>query len=54
MALSDRTREKLTRSRHSKDGLIGSSLLIGACPLFVCGMFGLVWLIPSMDDTIPS
>ena len=35
VALFDTTREKLTRSRHSKDGQIDSSLLVGAWPLLV-------------------
>ena len=42
MALFDTRRVNLTRSRHSEDGLIDSSFLIGAWPLFVGGVIGLV------------
>ena len=35
VALLDTTREKLTRSRHRKDGQIDSSLLVGAWLLLV-------------------
>ena len=42
MALFDTTLEKLTRFRHSEDGQIDSSFLIGAWPLFVGRVIGLV------------
>ena len=50
-ALFDTTREKLTRSRHSKDGQIDSSFLIGQRPLFVGGVVGLVH---SVNEIIAS
>ena len=40
VVLFDTTREKLTRSRNSKDGQIDSSFLIGARPLFGGGVIG--------------
>ena len=51
VALFDTTREKLTRSRHSKDGQIDSSFLIGQWPLFVGGVVGLVH---SVNEIIAS
>ena len=47
--LFDTTREKLTRSRHSKDGQIDSSFLIGAWPLFVGAVNGLVNSVNGRD-----
>ena len=36
VALFDTTREKLTRSRHNKDGQVDSSFLVGAMAVVVC------------------
>ena len=52
VALFDTTREKLTRSRHSKDGQIDSSFLIGAWPLFVGGVIGLVDSVNGRDHCL--
>ena len=41
--------KKLTRSRHSKDGQIRSSFLIGAWPSFVGGVIGLVVSVNGRD-----
>ena len=51
VALFDTTREKLTRSRHSKDGQVDSSFLVGQWPLFVGGVVGLVH---SVNEIIAS
>ena len=52
VALFDTTREKLTRSRYSIDGQIESSFLIGAWPLFVGGVIGLVDSVNGRDHCL--
>ena len=49
VSLFDTTRAKFTRSRHSKYGQIDSSSLIGAWPLFVGGVIGLVNSVNERD-----
>ena len=49
VALFDTTWEELTRSRHSKDGQIDSSFLIGAWPLFVGRVIGLINSVNGRD-----
>ena len=49
VVLFDTTREKLSRPRHSKDGQIDISFLIGAWPLFVGGVVCLVNSVNGRD-----
>ena len=49
VALFDTSREELTRSRHSKEGQIDSSFLIGAWPLFAGGVTGRVNSVNGRD-----
>ena len=48
----DTTREILTRSRHSQDGQIDSSFLIGAWPSFVGGVIGLFNSVNGRDHCL--
>ena len=52
VAIFDTTREKLTRSRRSEDGQINSSFLIGARPLIVGGVIGLVNPVNGRDHCL--
>ena len=48
----DKLALKITRSRHSNDGQIDSSFLIGAWPLFVDGVIGLVNSVNGRDHCL--